>query len=82
MDKLAGFIAQPIVKWIIGGLAVIAVAGTAAYVTSSLRQGGRDAERADQNARTLKTQEKINDADARGPRTPDAVDKRLRDGSF
>lgn len=76
------FLTKPIAKWIVAGVATIAIAGAAVYVTGALRQGGRDAERADQGAKTIKTQEKINDADARGPRTPDAVDRRLRDGSF
>ena len=73
---------RPIAKWLIAGVAVTVLAGTAVYVTGALRQAGRDAERADQNAKTIKTQENINDADAHGPRTPDAVDRRLRDGKF
>jgi hypothetical protein len=32
--------------------------------------------------KTIATQRSITDADARGPRTPDDVDRRLRDGSF
>lgn len=43
---------------------------------------GRDAGRADSLRGTIDTQRKINDADALGPRTPDDVDKRLRDGRF
>jgi hypothetical protein len=31
---------------------------------------------------TIAIQRSITDADARGPRTPDDVDRRLRDGSF
>lgn len=31
---------------------------------------------------TIEVQQRIDDADANGPRTPDAVDKRLRDGTF
>jgi hypothetical protein len=31
---------------------------------------------------TIATQRSITDADARGPRTPDDVDRRLRDGNF
>jgi hypothetical protein len=76
------FLAKPAAKWILAGVVAIALAGAAVYITGALRQGGRDAERADQGAKTIKRQEKINDADARGPRTPDAVDRRLRDGSF
>lgn len=43
---------------------------------------GRKAERADQLQRNAKAQERINDADARGPRTSGDVDKRLSDGTF
>ena len=43
---------------------------------------GRDAARADNLEKTIATQRSITDADARGPRTPDDVDRRLRDGSF
>lgn len=82
IDTIAALVAKPAAKWLAGGAVALLLAGAAVYVTSTLRQGGRDAERADQNARTIKTQEKINDADARGPRTPDAVDRRLRDGKF
>ena len=32
--------------------------------------------------KTIATQRRITDADAHGPRTPDDVDRRLRDGSF
>jgi hypothetical protein len=69
-------------KVIGGGLLLALLAGTAIYVTSTIRQGGRDAERADTNAKAIKTEERMKDADASGPRTPAAVDKRLRDGSF
>ena len=75
-------LANPIIKWLIAGIVAVVLAGAADYLTGALRQAGCDAERADQNAKTLETQGKINDADARGPRTPDAVDRRLRDGSF
>jgi Flp pilus assembly protein TadB len=68
---------------IVAGLAAAAAfLGALLLAIGKLKQAGRDAERADQNAETIKTQEKINDADARGPRTPDAVDRRLRDGKF
>lgn len=76
------FLARPIAKWLIVGVIAAVLAGAAVYLTGALRQAGRDAERADQNAKTIQIQEKINDADARGPRTPDAVDRRLRDGNF
>ena len=43
---------------------------------------GKDAARADHLEKTIATQRSITDADAHGPRTPDDVDRRLRDGSF
>ena len=79
---MMALLTSPLAKWLIAGIVAVGLAGAAVYVTGALRQAGRDAERADQNAKTLETQEEINDADARGPRTPDAVDRRLRDGKF
>lgn len=43
---------------------------------------GKDAARTDSLGKTIETQRSITDADARGPRTPDDVDRRLRDGTF
>lgn len=43
---------------------------------------GKKAEQGAQLARNAKAQERITNADARGPRTPDDVDKRLSDGTF
>jgi hypothetical protein len=43
---------------------------------------GKDIARADSLEKTNATQRSITDADAHGPRTPDDVDRRLRDGSF
>jgi hypothetical protein len=43
---------------------------------------GKDVAHADNFAKTIATQRSITDAEARGPRTPDDVDRRLRDGSF
>jgi hypothetical protein len=43
---------------------------------------GKHAAHADNLENTIATQRSITDADARGPRTPDDVDRRLRDGSF
>jgi hypothetical protein len=43
---------------------------------------GKDAGRTDNIEKTIATQRSINDADAHGPRTPDDVDRRLRDGNF
>lgn len=79
---MMAFLARPMAKWLIAGIVAVVLPGAAIYLTGALRQAGRDAERADQNAKTVQRQETINDADARGPRTPDAVDRRLRDGNF
>ena len=43
---------------------------------------GKDLARTDTLEKTIATQRSITDADARAPRTPDDVDRRLRDGSF
>jgi hypothetical protein len=43
---------------------------------------GKHSARTDSLEKTIETQRSITDADARGPRTPDDVDRRLRDGSF
>jgi hypothetical protein len=43
---------------------------------------GKGAARTDSLKKTIATQRSITDADAHGPRTPDDVDRRLRDGSF
>jgi hypothetical protein len=43
---------------------------------------GKDAAHTDHLEKTIATQRSITDADARAPRTPDDVDRRLRDGSF
>ena len=43
---------------------------------------GKHVARTDNLEKTLATQRSIIDADAHGPRTPDDVDRRLRDGSF
>lgn len=43
---------------------------------------GKYAMRTETLEKTIATQRSITDADASGPRTPDDVDRRLRDGSF
>ena len=43
---------------------------------------GKHAAHTDNLENTIATQRSITDAGARGPRTPDDVDRRLRDGSF
>ena len=61
------------------GTALVAIAfGTMWWVFSE----GQHAARIDNLEKTIATQRSITDADARGPRTPDDVDRRLRDGSF
>lgn len=56
--------------------ALLAGAGWWFYATGGAVERGRTA------TRTIETQRDITDADAHGPRTPDDVDRRLRDGTF
>ena len=65
-------------KMAIGGALVIIVLGAMWWAFGE----GKDVERADTLEKTIATQRSIIDADAHGPRTPDDVDRRLRDGSF
>ncbi|MBY0320935.1 MAG: hypothetical protein K2X72_19590 [Reyranella sp.] len=67
--------------WLIAG-AVVAALAVAGGIYLEGRSAGGNAERADQLGKTIATQRSITDADANGPRTPDDVDRRLRDGSF
>ncbi len=67
--------------WLIAG-AVTAALAIVAGIYLEGRSAGGNAERVDQLGKTLATQRSITDADAHGPRTPDDVDRRLRDGSF
>lgn len=60
----------------------IAIAVLLAGAAWWLYDAGGDAERGRSAEKTIETQRSITDADARGPRTPDDVDRRLRDGSF
>ena len=63
------------------GLALIA-ATAAVVILLLVFHKGELAGKVDDLKATAKTQERINDADAHGPRTSGDVDKRLRDGSF
>ena len=63
------------------GIALLAVVAVLVAVGVIYFQG-RNAARVDQLGKTIETQRSITDADAHGPRTPDDVDRRLRDGSF
>ena len=63
------------------GLVALAVTG-ALLVLGLVFSKGEQAGQAKDLKATTKTQERINDADARGARTPGDVDKRLRDGKF
>jgi hypothetical protein len=67
--------------WLFAG-AVVAVLASVGAIYLEGRSAGGKAARLDQLERTNETQRRIDDADATGPRTPDAVDRRLRDGSF
>lgn len=67
--------------WLIVG-AVVATIAAVGLIYFEGRSAGGHAERVDRLEQTNETQRRINDADATGPRTPDAVDQRLRDGRF
>lgn len=73
------------VLWSKLGLTLIAVAAALAAVGAIYFQGrsaGGNAVRVDHLGKTIETQRSITNADAFGPRTPDDVDRRLRDGKF
>ena len=63
-------------------VAVVAAGGIAFFVYDKGHDSGSTEVRAEQLEKTNETQRKIEDADAHGPRTPDDVDRRLRDGRF
>jgi hypothetical protein len=63
-------------------IAVVAVGGIAFFIYDEGKDAGQTGVRVEQLEKTNETQRKIEDADAHGPRTPDDVDRRLRDGSF
>ena len=61
------------------GAALVAIALGAMWWAYS---EGKRAAHTDNLEHTIATQRSITDADAHGPRTPDDVDRRLRNGSF
>lgn len=63
------------------GIALAAVIAALAAVVWLLHEGGEIQKGKDAKA-TTETQRRIDDADARGPRTFDDADKRLKDGRF
>lgn len=67
--------------WLIGGVAAAALVAVGVIYFEG-RSAGGNAVRVDHLGKTIETQRSITDADAAGPRTPDDVDRRLRDGSF
>jgi len=77
-----------IFTWLIGTptgrtiLAVIAALALAADYTLYVYDSGKSAAKADDLKASIHTQEKIDNAEAHGPRSPSDVDKRLRDHSF
>jgi hypothetical protein len=72
-------IAMPFPWKLAAGAALVTIALGATWW--AFREG-KHAGHADNLEKTIATQRSITDADARGPRTPDDVDRRLRDGSF
>jgi len=79
---MSGAIAFLTSKLGIALLAVVAAGGIALFIYDEGKDSGETGVRVEQLEKTNETQRKIDDADARGPRTPDDVDRRLRDGSF
>ena len=63
------------------GLALIGATAAVILLLGVFHKGEQAGKVEDLKATTI-TQERIDDADAHGPRTPDDVGKRLRDGSF
>ena len=83
---IAGFLAKPAVKY--GGLALVAVAlvlGALWYV-DRVRSEGYAAGKAETEVQvitnTITIQREIQRAEDHAPRSPAAVSKRLRDGTF
>ena len=73
------FLSSKLGLTLIGVVAVLAAVGVIYFQG---RSNGGNVARVDQLKKTNETQRSITDADAHGPRTPDDVDRRLRDGSF
>ena len=63
-------------------LVVGAIGAGLLLVVGRLLGAGRAQERADQTERNQVIRRRMEDAEARGPRTADDVDRRLRDGTF
>ncbi|SEP41450.1 hypothetical protein SAMN02990966_05905 [Rhodospirillales bacterium URHD0017] len=63
-------------------VAVVAAGGIALFIYDKGHDSGTTEVRVEQLEKTNEIQRKIEDADAHGPRTPDDVDRRLRDGRF
>lgn len=71
------------IAWLRSPLGIaLAATVTAVVLLVLVFREGRQAGKAEDLEITIKAQGRIKDADARGPRTPDDVDRRLRDGSF
>lgn len=66
----------------LSAIVVVAVLFAAGVIYFQGQSSGRNAARLDQLGKTIEIQRSITDADARGSRTPDDVDRRLHDGSF
>lgn len=65
-------------KMAIGAALVTIALGALCWAFSE----GKRVVRTENLEKTIAIQRSITDADAHGPRTPDDVDRRLRDGSF
>lgn len=64
------------------GLAVLAVVAAVAGALWYAYSEGKASERGKQATQVVKTQQRINKADAKGPRTATEVDNRLKEGTF
>ena len=79
---MTGAIAFLTSKFGIALVAVVAAGGLAFFIYDKGHDSGTAEVRVEQLEKTNEIQRKIEDADAHGPRTPDDVDRRLRDGRF
>jgi uncharacterized membrane-anchored protein len=86
LAAITSTLAKPAVKYGLAALAALALVGGALWYVHSVREAGR-AEGSAQTQivvqqKTIETQRKINDAEAKGPRTKSDAVRRLRDGTF
>ena len=76
---IIGFLTSRFGLALIGAVAAL---GAIVWIYEEGKDAGATDVLVDDLKATTETQRRIDDADAHGPRTPDDVDKRLRDGRF